>query len=128
MSLLNQILYRIPLITTEFKDEVSETVTEKGFVAKKSHRNASVQLESFCGLFNLPKDYPEENTVIFETDSGVKLHVNNKDIFNKFNEGNKVNLDYVECYTAKYNFQPPNFDKKVLINKHHEHYKLISVN
>jgi hypothetical protein len=73
----------------EKRIEYSDIRHEDAIVAEKQHKDAN---HSPHPVF----DYPEQNLIFF--DGAIDFIIDNKEVYNKFNEGDKADISYREKY------------------------------
>jgi hypothetical protein len=129
MELLNKFLYRIPLATQRYEDEVSGVIQEDGAVIRKVSKDQGEEFDPFWLAMGIPISEGDSKIrqVTFKTKSGIEIKVDDPAIFDQVNEGDNLQLRYKMRSTAEYDFSPPNFTEKVLTKRLHQSYELVSL-
>jgi len=103
-------------LTKERRTELSDDVLyELGKVNFKRHD--TIDFEAMLGYFALGTYGPDEFYEIGFGGQKTSFRFNNKRLFNAFNMGDKVTIAYREVYTATYDYIPPEFRKKRLVDR-----------
>jgi len=101
--------------TKDYQSRLSDIITESGEIIDKKHtQETSIDNTGFLGNYvKVPEKY--EVTI---RGKESQFTVDDENLFNEFNVGDKGRLSYRKATVVTYDFVPPNFEKKVKVKEH----------
>ena len=105
-------------LTKELRYELSDTLNEAAEVTAKRHvpeNNAFI----FMGLV-----FPEEYNISFKGNT-TNFQINDKSLYENFEVGDKVRVNYQNKHLASFDYRPPNFGEKEPIKKKFIEHKFV---
>ncbi len=117
-------------LTQEERKELSDILYETGVVESKDYHEpfsiicpCPMPAVPECGF--IQRKYAAEYNVHLKGEK-KSLKLNNEELFNKVNVGDKIKVSYKEVYAGIYDYVPPDFLEKKLIDVILSGYEYIS--
>jgi len=137
VSLLNKIKYHLHL-SEECQTELSDIIYEEGIVSSKNYEEEDdgiatgivmgVALDDLSAgaAYGCAMSEDEEYNIGFKG-KNVSFDFDDEDLYNTYELGEKVIIAYKQRCTSFFDFVPPNYSKKVFIEKKFSGKKFVGV-